>query len=116
MRPVDFLAIKQLVSVEKVLELIRWRPRWIEGKERRGPCPVHRSTNPDSRSFAASVEGWYCHTCKRGGDQVSLYAAVYELQPLAAAVEMCQRLGLDVPYLPRPPRKPRKPRTREEEW
>ena len=115
MRPVDFAAVKQLVSMEKVLDLIGWRPRWHEGKERRGPCPVHKSSNPDSRSFAAAAEGWFCHSCKRGGDQVSLYAAVQQLDALAAAVEMCERLGLNVPYLPRPARQPRKPRAREEE-
>lgn len=115
MRPIDFQAVKRLVSLAKVLEWIGWRPRWTEGQERRGPCPVHTSRNPDSRSFAAGPDGWFCHSCKRGGLQIELYALFYQLKPLAAAVEMCNRAGEAVPYLPRRPRQPRRPRDREEE-
>ncbi len=112
---VDFDAVKHLVPLDRVLELIGWRPHTHEGRERRGACPVHRSRSPKSRSFAVNGEKWYCHACKTGGDQIRLYALVMQLDPYAAALELCRRQGLKVPWMPRAARKPRRPRNREEE-
>ena len=41
------------------------RPR---GHERRGPCPFHASTNPNSTSFAVNLEKnvFRCHNAKCG--------------------------------------------------
>jgi hypothetical protein len=115
MRPIDFGRLKELVSIDKVLDLLGWRHATVEGINRRGPCPVHRSTNPESRSFAAGPQGWFCHTCKRGGDQLRLWAEATRAEPLPAALELCRRLGIDPPFLPRRPRQPRAPRNRGEE-
>jgi DNA primase len=112
MRPVDYWQVRQLVSMDKVLELIGWRPRWCEPAGRRGPCPVHKGSDPDSRQFAVYGGMWHCMgRCQRGGNQLDLYAAVVGKPLLEAAVELCERAGVAVPYLPRRPRQERQPRT-----
>jgi DNA primase len=115
MRPVDFTKVKELVSIKQVCDLLGWRAVCKEPSAQRGPCPVHRSTDPESRSFAVNSEGWFCHSCKRGGDQIRLYAEVHRLPVLEAAIELCKAFAVDVPYLPRRPRQQRKPREQEED-
>jgi hypothetical protein len=105
---IDFKAIRRLVSIREVLDLIGWVPVNDRKMERRGPCPVHRSASPRSRSFAASPLGWYCHKCCARGDALDLYAQVRGLNVYPAALELCRRLGRAVPWLPRGPRGPRR--------
>lgn len=107
MRPVDFQEVQKLVSLDMVLGWINWRPLFRDRGGRRGPCPIHKGDDPTSRSFTAKGNEWFCWKCRVGGGQIQLYATLYGMKPLAAAVEMCQRAGLDVPYRPRRPRQPR---------
>ncbi len=107
---INFRRVKELIPIWDVLRLIDWKPVRIEPTGVRGPCPVHRSTNPKSRSFAASADGWYCHSCRHRGDQLRLYAEVRGLDVYAATLELCRLLRLPVPYLPS-----RRPRNGEEE-
>jgi DNA primase len=69
----------------------------------RGPCPVHGSTSPRSRSLAAHVDKqcWHCFRCGAGGNALDLYVAVTKLPLYAAAVELCARLHRPVPWLQR---------------
>jgi hypothetical protein len=114
MPAIDFKAVKLRVSLRQVLDLLRWQPSSIEGFERRGPCPIHGSSSPASRSFATFADGFTCHSCKASGDQLRLYSLVRRLNIYAATVELCGRLAVEVPYLPRV-RKARKPRGEQEE-
>jgi DNA primase len=85
-----------------VLALLDFVPRRRWSQQLRGPCPVHRSRTPTSRSFAAHLGKnlWHCFGCGAGGNALDLWAAVTR-QPLHAAVcDLCQRLGRDVPWLP----------------
>jgi hypothetical protein len=107
MRPLDFAKVKELVSYRQVLELLNWRHVRQEAGWYRGPCPVHHSTRPTSDSFAVSWKGWVCHSCKRHGDQLRLWAEATGKELLPATVELCDRLGIAPPYLPRRPRQPR---------
>ena len=106
---IDFEAVKRAVSCFDVLSWYGWHPAFIEGQEKRGPCPLHGSTNTRSRSFAVCETGFFCHSCKKGGDAVRLYATLFKLDSYAAAVQMCERIGMPVPYYG-PLRRRRKPR------
>ena len=101
MRGIDYRAARAQLPLADVLALLGFVPRRRRGPLLRGPCPVHRSRSATSRSFAAHLgkNAWYCFRCGAGGNALDLWAAVTR-QPLQAAViDLCQRLGRDVPWL-----------------
>jgi DNA primase len=101
---IDFRQARSQVRLAEVLRLLGWEPcrRW--GEQARGPCPVHGSRGPRSRSFGAHLGRgvWHCFVCGAGGNVLDLWAAVTH-QPLRAAViDLYGRLGRAVPWLPQP--------------
>ncbi len=110
MPSIDFDRVKDLVRMDDVLRIIGWRHVRREPTGLRGPCPIHRSSNPRSRSFAASEKGFCCFGCNQRGDQLRLYALVIGQPIYPATVQLCAVLGVPVPYLPSHP-----PRNGEEE-
>jgi len=97
---IDHRAARVLLPLADVLGLLGFRPCQRRGAQRRGPCPVQRSRSATSRSFAAhrGKNAWHCFRCGAGGNALDLWAAVTR-QPLHAAVlDLCQRLGRDVPW------------------
>jgi hypothetical protein len=53
---IDFRALREQISMAEVLALIGFEPQTAFWSGRRGPCPIHRSRTPRSRSFAVHVE------------------------------------------------------------
>lgn len=103
---IDFREARARLSLGQVLDLVGFTPRGCGAGQLRGPCPVHRSSAPTSRVFAADLgKGvWHCFACKAGGNVLDLWVAVTR-QPLhAAVIDLCQRLGQEVPWLPTRPR------------
>jgi DNA primase len=101
MPALDYPAARAQLPLADVLGLLGFVPRRRHGQQLRGPCPLHRSHSTTSRSFAAHVgkNVWHCFRCGAGGNALDLWAAVTH-QPLHAAVlDLCQRLGRDVPWL-----------------
>jgi hypothetical protein len=49
----DFRQARADIRLAEVLQLLGWRARARCGAQVRGPCPVHESTSPASRSFSA---------------------------------------------------------------
>jgi DNA primase len=98
---IDYRVARVLLPLADVLGLLGFRPCQRHGPQLRGPCPVHGSRSATSRSFAAHLgkNAWHCFRCGAGGNALDLGAAVTR-QPLPAAVlDLCQRLGRDVPWL-----------------
>ena len=98
---IDYRDARKRVRLAEVLELIGFETRAGFGDQLRGPCPVHNSRSATSRSFAAHLgKGvWHCFRCKAGGNVLDLWAAVTR-QPLhQAVIDLCQRLGRDVPWI-----------------
>ncbi len=95
--PIDFKAVKDLVSMDDVLRLIGWKPVRREPSGLRGPCPVHQSHNPRSRSFAVCEKGYCCFGCNACGDQIDLYARVNGLGLYEGAQALCEAMGIAVP-------------------
>ena len=81
-------------------------PSTRHGRQVRGPCPVHGSQSPRSRSFAAHLERhcWHCFRCGAHGNALDLWAAVTKRPLYEAALDLCRRLHLDIPWLPARPR------------
>ena len=101
---IDFGLLRRQLSLRQVLDLIGFTPVTRRGSQWRGPCPVHKSTTPRSRSFAAHVDKncWHCFRCGAGGNALDLYLAVTQLPVHAGALELCARLHIGVPRRPVP--------------
>ena len=115
MPSIDFAALRGQLRLGQVLELLDFVPVTHCGAQVRGPCPVHGSASPRSRSFAAHLERhcWQCCRCGAHGNALDLWVAVTKLSVYDAALDLCRRLSLSVPWLPgrrRPqPRRPPAP-------
>jgi len=107
--PIDFVAVRSLVTITAVLQLLGFQPRQSRGGQQRGPCPLHGSTSGRSRCFSVHVEQqmFQCFKCGKSGNALDLWAAATAQLPYDAAIDLCQRLFIPVPYL--------SPRNREEE-
>jgi DNA primase len=114
---IDFAELRRQIRLDQVLELVGFAAVARRGAQVRGPCPVHGSTRPRSRIFAAHLEKqvWHCFRCGAQGNALDLWLAVTKQPVYAGALELCRRLGLEVPWLPRrrgtwcvqpPPRSP----------
>lgn len=95
---IDFTLLRRQISLTQVLDLVGFTPTTRRGPQLRGPCPVHGSAS-GSRSFAAHVAKncWHCFRCGVGGNALDLYLAVTKLPVYEGALELCARLGIEVP-------------------
>ena len=100
MAGLDFGLLRRQLSLTAVLELVGFEAQARRGPQVRGPCPVHGSTSRRSRSFAGHLERhcWQCFRCGAQGNALDLYVAVTKLPLYAAALELCARLQLPVPW------------------
>jgi len=102
MSGIDFAALRRQVRLGDVLELCGFVPASRRGAQLRGPCPLHGSRTPRSRSFAAHLERhcWQCFRCGAHGNALDLWAGLTHLPVYEAALDLCRRLQLAVPRLP----------------
>ena len=100
---VDFGRVRALVRMEQVLSLLGFEPSSRSGSQWYGRCPLHESGPGRHRSFSVNVAlGRYCcHRCGSRGNQLELWAAATRLPLHPAAIELCRRLGCDVPWIRR---------------
>jgi DNA primase len=86
-----------------VLRLLDFEPASRCGDQWRGPCPLHGSRNGRSRSFSVHVrEGRYqCFGCGSRGNALELWAAARQSPLAAATIELCERLGMPIPWVTR---------------
>ena len=101
---IDFRAARAQCRLADVLHLVGFTPSQRHGPQLRGPCPVHRSTRPASRSFAAHLgKGvWHGFHGGAGGNVLDLWATVSGQPLYQAVIELCERLGQEVPWLTPP--------------
>jgi DNA primase len=99
---IDFRAARTQLRLAVVLQLLGFEPQERCGDQVRGRCPVHGSRTPPSRSFAAHLGRgvWHCFSCGAGGNVLDLWAAVTRQELHAAVLDLCNRLGCAVPWLP----------------
>jgi DNA primase len=97
---IDYRLLRQQLSLTQVLDLLDFTPTTRHGPQVRGPCPVHGARTPRSRSFAAHLEKncWRCFGCGAGGNALDLYAVATKLPLYEAALELCGRLRLPIPW------------------
>jgi hypothetical protein len=73
---IDFRQARSEVRLAALLGLLGWRARERHGAQVRGPCPVHGSSSPRSRSFSGHLERgiWQCFRCGASGNALELGA------------------------------------------
>jgi putative transposase len=98
---IDFAALRTLITMSAVLQLLGFRPRSCHGAQQRGPCPLHGSTSGTSRCFSVNLEQhtFHCFKCGRSGNALDLWAHATGQTVYDAAVDLCQRLNLPLPEL-----------------
>jgi DNA primase len=100
---IDFPLLRERIAMRDVLRLLPFEATVRRGEQWRGPCPVHGSRNPRSRSFSVNVrlgryQGFACGT---HGHALELWSAVHGVNLHAAAVTLCPLLGLEIPWVTR---------------
>jgi putative transposase len=107
--PIDFAMLRTLITMAAVLQLLGFQPQRSRGSQQRGPCPLHGTTSGTSRCFSADLHQhrFQCFKCGKSGNALDLWAAATKQKPYDAAIDLCLRLNLAVPYLNSHPRQNR---------
>jgi DNA primase len=103
---VNFAVLREQLAMADVLRLLRFVPSRVRGEQLRGACPVHEPRElrgPRSRSFSVNLRlGRYqCFRCGSRGNALELWAAARGVSLYAAAIELCESLEIDVPWIKR---------------
>jgi transposase len=99
---VDFAALRAQISIEQALsQLGHFELLQGNATQRRGPCPVHRSQRPASRSFSVNLERnlfqCFSPTCQAHGNVLDLWAAIHNLTLYEAAKHLAATFGSKPP-------------------
>ena len=97
----DLRQARAEVRLAAVLELLGWQAQECLGVQVRGPCPVHGSTSPGSRSFSAHLDRnlWRCFVCNASGNALDLWARATNQKLYPALLVLYQQLGRALPLL-----------------
>ena len=100
---VHYSEVQLRVPMARVLELLGFVAHSVRGDQLRGPCPVHGSQSPQSRSFSVHLGRDVCRCFKCGfvGNQIQLWAALKRMTVYEATVDLCQQAGVEVPWIER---------------
>ena len=100
---IDFHRLRAEITIEQVLHLLGFEPTGRKGPQWYGRCPLHESGAERSRCFSANVVlGRYdCHRCGSHGNPLELWAAATKQPLYPAMIDLCARLGREVPWIRR---------------
>jgi len=100
---IDFDRVRTEITMEQVLSLLGFEPSDRSGVQWYGSCPLDESRSGRRRSFSVNmaIGRYYCHRCHSHGNQIELWAAARKLPLHQAAIDLCHRLGRDVPWVGR---------------
>jgi DNA primase len=98
---IRYADVRARVTMAEVLGLLGFVPCATSGDQVRGPCPVHHSATPSSRSFSANrrLHIYRCFKCGSSGNHLDLYAAATGLCLFEATVRLCEQLHREVPWM-----------------
>jgi DNA primase len=100
---IDFHRLRHQITMEQVLDLVGFECIRRRGDQWYGYCPLHQSEPTHRRAFSVNVAMnlYYCHKCHSCGDQFKLWAEATKMPLHPAAINLCRRLGLDLPWIHR---------------
>jgi DNA primase len=98
---IHFATVRAMIPLADVLYLVGFVPSETSRDRVRGPCPVHHSTAPTSRSFSANLKRhiYKFLACESKGNQLDLYASVTGLSLFEAAIALCEQLDREIPWM-----------------
>ena len=99
---IDYRALRAEVSLQQVLELLRFQPTRRQVRKLRGFCPIHDPNGKGERPcFSADLEAncFKCFGCGKGGNQLDLWRHARALPLYPAALDLCDRLHIEPPQL-----------------
>src|SRR5262249_6935623 len=96
---VDFAHLKRQLPLVRVLDQLGILPRLRgSGRQRRGPCPLHRGDGR-GRTFSVNLDEQVFHcfaaTCGWQGDVIDLWAAAHGRSLREAALDLVRTFGLE---------------------
>lgn len=98
---IDFRQVRAEISMEEVLELLRFDILERSGDQVRGQCPLHEPSHAGKhRSFSAHLgrKVFQCFKCGAVGNHLDLWARANKLSVYEAAVDLCARLNKQTPW------------------
>jgi DNA primase len=103
MAGINYRELRASISIAEILRLIGFVPAQACGPQLRGPCPVHGSRSKSSRVFSVNLKTnvYRCFKCGSAGNQLDLYAAITKKSLYEAAIDMCEKLNRDTPWIHR---------------
>ena len=103
MAGVDYHRLRSEVTMEQVVSLLGFVPTKRSAAQWYGCCPLPECHGRPACSFSVNVAlGRYsCHRCRSQGNVLELWAAATNLSLHQAAIDLCQTLGRDVPWIRR---------------
>ena len=101
---IDFDRVRAEITMQQVLQLLRFVPTRSRGDQWYGSCPLPGCAPGRRPCFSVNVAlGRYCcHRCRRYGHQIELWAAATGLSLHPATIDLCAALGRSVPWIRRP--------------
>ncbi|MGP0066707.1 MAG: CHC2 zinc finger domain-containing protein [Isosphaeraceae bacterium] len=98
---IHFAEARARITLAEVLTVLGFVPCESSGDQVRGPCPVHHSASPSSRSFSANLKRhiYRCFKCGSCGNQLDLYASATGLSLFEATITLCEQLHREVPWM-----------------
>jgi DNA primase len=96
---IDFAAVRDRISILDVLRLLEVQPLHHCGDRSRGRCPWRCSDDPRAFVVNVATNKFYCHACRRSGNQLDLWSKTQALTIFDAAQDLCHRLNIPVPEI-----------------
>ena len=100
---IDFNRLRHEITMKQVLDLLGFKCTRHQAEQWYGYCPLHASAPKHRRAFSVNVamNCYYCHKCRSGGDQFTLWAEATKTPLLPATIDLCHQLGLEIPWIHR---------------
>jgi len=99
---IDFAALREQITIEQALSQLGHLEH-LQGNvtQRRGPCPIHGSQRPASRSFSVNLQRnvfqCFSPTCQAHGNVLDLWATIHNLTLYEAAKHLAATFGIEPP-------------------
>lgn len=96
---IDYAAARAAIPLARVLELLAFEPTAVRGSQLRGRCLLPDCGSASKRCFTANLElnAWYCHACKRGGNQLQLWQLLQQRRLYPSTLSLCRAANIAVP-------------------
>lgn len=89
---IDFTALKELVSIERVLSVLDLKAKQ-HGSQWRSACPFCKTGGDRALVVTPSKKSWYCFSARKGGDLIALVAHIRNISQRDAAQFIAEQFG-----------------------